>query len=89
MTFDTSSIVGLVVWILCILYSSLRSASRVAGIPDVEKQGNFLFCFLSNIPKPVVKQVRFLLKRLLVRTVWDLKVFEFFETKSLNSILTY
>ncbi|XP_037026856.1 probable serine incorporator isoform X1 [Bradysia coprophila] len=36
--FDTSSIVGLVVWILCILYSSLRSASRVAGIPDVEKQ---------------------------------------------------
>lgn len=43
-TFDSSSIVGLVVWILCILYSSLRSASRVAGIPDVEKQG-MMECF--------------------------------------------
>lgn len=38
-TFDTSSIVGLVVWMACILYSSLRSASKVAGIPDIEKQG--------------------------------------------------
>lgn len=38
-TFDTSSIVGLIVWMVCILYSSLRSASKVAGIPDIEKQG--------------------------------------------------
>lgn len=38
-TFDSSSIVGLVVWLVCILYSSLRSASKVAGIPDIEKQG--------------------------------------------------
>lgn len=39
-SFDTSSIVGLVVWMVCILYSSLRSASKVAGIPDIERQGN-------------------------------------------------
>lgn len=45
-TFDTSSIVGLVVWMVCILYSSLRSASKVAGIPDIEKQGE---CFCSLI----------------------------------------
>lgn len=45
-TFDTSSIVGLVVWLVCILYSSLRSASKVAGIPDIEKQGKFLLFFL-------------------------------------------
>lgn len=41
-TFDTTSIVGLVVWMLCVLYSSLRSASAVASVtnPDPEKQGN-------------------------------------------------
>lgn len=39
--FDKTSIIGLVIWILCILYSSLRSASKVAqvAIPDPEKQG--------------------------------------------------
>jgi hypothetical protein len=39
-TFDKTSIIGLVVWILCVLYSSLRSASKVAqiGLPDPEKQ---------------------------------------------------
>lgn len=45
-TFDTSSIVGLAVWMVCILYSSLRSASKVAGIPDIEKQGEFVRRFL-------------------------------------------
>lgn len=41
-TFDKTSIIGLVIWILCILYTSLRSASKVAevAIPDPEKQGN-------------------------------------------------
>lgn len=41
--FDKTSIVGLVVWMFCVLYSSLRSASKVAqiAIPDPEKQGNF------------------------------------------------
>lgn len=37
-TFNLSSIVGLVIWLICILYSSLRSASKVAGVPDIEKQ---------------------------------------------------
>lgn len=43
-TFDTTSIIGLIIWILCVLYSSLRSASKVAqvAIPDPEKQGLFL-----------------------------------------------
>lgn len=40
--FDNTSIIGLVIWLLCILYTSLRSASKVAqvAIPDPEKQGN-------------------------------------------------
>lgn len=44
--FDNTSIIGLVIWLLCILYTSLRSASKVAqvAIPDPEKQGNeFIF----------------------------------------------
>lgn len=43
-TFDKTSIVGLVVWMFCILYSSLRSANAVSSIsqPDPEKQGNLL-----------------------------------------------
>lgn len=40
-TFDKTSIIGLVIWILCVLYTSLRSASKVAQVamPDPEKQG--------------------------------------------------
>lgn len=40
-TFDTSSIIGLVIWMFCVLYSSLRSASKVAKIvtPDTESHG--------------------------------------------------
>ncbi|CAD7081870.1 unnamed protein product [Hermetia illucens] len=38
--FDTTNIIGLIVWLLCVLYSSLRSASKVAQVtmPDAEKQ---------------------------------------------------
>uniref|UniRef100_A0A182Y6F6 Serine incorporator n=1 Tax=Anopheles stephensi TaxID=30069 RepID=A0A182Y6F6_ANOST len=35
--FDKTSIVGLVIWLLCILYSSLRSASNVSK-SDIEEQ---------------------------------------------------
>lgn len=40
-TFDKTSIIGLVIWMFCVLYSSLRSASQVARVanPDPEKQG--------------------------------------------------
>lgn len=43
-TFDTTSIIGLIIWMLCVLYSSLRSASKVAQvtIPDPEKQGLYI-----------------------------------------------
>lgn len=39
-SFDTTSIIGLIIWMLCVLYSSLRSASRVAQVamPDAERQ---------------------------------------------------
>lgn len=42
-SFDKTSIVGLVIWMFCILYSSLRSANAVSSIskPDPERQGNF------------------------------------------------
>uniref|UniRef100_A0A182NRK6 Serine incorporator 1 n=1 Tax=Anopheles dirus TaxID=7168 RepID=A0A182NRK6_9DIPT len=36
--FDKTSIVGLIIWLLCILYSSLRSASNVSRFSDPEKQ---------------------------------------------------
>lgn len=41
-TFDTTSIIGLCIWMLCVLYSSLRSASAVAQVtmPDNERQAN-------------------------------------------------
>jgi hypothetical protein len=39
-TFDKTSIIGLIIWMICILYSSLRSASAVASVvQDPEKQG--------------------------------------------------
>jgi hypothetical protein len=40
-TFDKTSIVGLVIWLFCILYSSLRSASAVSSLAgsDPERQG--------------------------------------------------
>uniref|UniRef100_A0A1B0CM63 Uncharacterized protein n=1 Tax=Lutzomyia longipalpis TaxID=7200 RepID=A0A1B0CM63_LUTLO len=39
-TFDKTSIIGLIIWMFCVLYSSLRSASQVARVanPDPEKQ---------------------------------------------------
>lgn len=54
-SFDKTSIVGLVIWMFCILYSSLRSANAVSSLstqPDPERQGLhtfdllglFLFC---------------------------------------------
>lgn len=50
---DKTSIVGLVIWMFCILYSSLRSANAVSSLtnPDPERQGwfslfiNFLVLF--------------------------------------------
>lgn len=40
-SFDKTSIIGLVVWMFCILYSSLRSANAVSSLahPDPERQG--------------------------------------------------
>lgn len=40
-TFDKTSLVGLIIWMMCILYSSLKSASKVSEItmPDIEQQG--------------------------------------------------
>ncbi|GAB0093049.1 hypothetical protein DMENIID0001_081010 [Sergentomyia squamirostris] len=39
-TVDKTSIIGLVIWLFCVLYSSLRSASQVARVtnPDPERQ---------------------------------------------------
>lgn len=36
--FDKTSIIGLVIWMLCILYSTLRSANNVSRLADPEKQ---------------------------------------------------
>uniref|UniRef100_A0A182LV87 Serine incorporator 1 n=1 Tax=Anopheles culicifacies TaxID=139723 RepID=A0A182LV87_9DIPT len=36
--FDKTSIIGLIIWLLCILYSSMRSASNVSQFSDPEKQ---------------------------------------------------
>lgn len=44
-TFDKTSIIGLVIWMLCILYSSLRSADTVSKIGfsnDSDKQGKLI-----------------------------------------------
>lgn len=41
-SFDSASIVGLIIWMVCVLYSSLRSASNVAGISNSDTQGNFV-----------------------------------------------
>lgn len=53
---DTTSIVGIVIWAFCILYSSLRSASAASalnvGSSDPERQGNefvLLFAFLGML----------------------------------------
>lgn len=56
MNFDKTSIIGLVIWILCILYSSLRSASRVAqvAIPDPEKQGTECRCLVLTNTKELL-----------------------------------
>lgn len=44
-SFDKTSIVGLVIWMFCILYSSLRSANAVSALsaPDPERQGSLKF----------------------------------------------
>jgi serine incorporator 1/3 len=44
-SFDKTSIIGLVIWMFCILYSSLRSASAVSSLsqPDPERQGLLKF----------------------------------------------
>lgn len=44
-SFDKTSIVGLVIWMFCILYSSLRSANAASSIsqPDPERQGLYKF----------------------------------------------
>lgn len=42
---DKTSIVGLVIWMFCILYSSLRSASSISSLSqDPERQGTFFNC---------------------------------------------
>jgi serine incorporator 1/3 len=49
---DKTSIVGLVIWMFCILYSSLRSASAASALSplasDPERQGLFYFNFLAT-----------------------------------------
>lgn len=39
--FDKTNIIGFIIWMLCLLYSSIQSASKVSQVtvPDVEKQG--------------------------------------------------
>lgn len=41
-TFDTTNIIGLIVWMLCILYNCISSAVEVSKINnDGEKRGKF------------------------------------------------
>lgn len=44
-TYDKTSLVGLIIWMFCILYSSLRSASAVSSLTnsDPERQGKSSF----------------------------------------------
>lgn len=49
---DKTSIVGLVIWMFCILYSSLRSANAASSIsqPDPERQGIlYFYCYFSTL----------------------------------------
>jgi serine incorporator 1/3 len=50
-SFDKTSLVGMVIWMCCILYSSLRSASAASSLsaPDPERQG-LLLTFFSSVP---------------------------------------
>lgn len=51
-SFDKASLIGMVIWMLCILYSSLRSANAVSSLThtaDPERQGLFSL-FSSNFP---------------------------------------
>lgn len=42
-TFDTTNIIGLVVWLLCILYNCISSAVEISRVNnDGEKRGEFL-----------------------------------------------
>lgn len=49
-TFDTTNIIGLVVWMLCILYNCISSAVEVSKINnDGEKRGEYveiIVCFI-------------------------------------------
>lgn len=46
-SFDKTSIIGLIIWMFCILYSSLRSASAVSSLSgDPERQGLYAFEFM-------------------------------------------
>jgi serine incorporator 1/3 len=52
-SFDKTSIVGLVIWMLCVLYSSLRSASAVSSLStssqDPERQGLLHSIFMFHL----------------------------------------
>ena len=42
-TFDTTNIIGLIVWMLCILYNCISSAVEVSKINNTEeKRGKFI-----------------------------------------------
>lgn len=51
-TFDKTAIIGLMIWMACIFYSSLRSASQAARIvtSDSEMKGEQLFSVLKPHP---------------------------------------
>lgn len=46
-SFDKTSLVGMVIWMFCILYSSLRSANAVSSLtnPDPERQGLYALIY--------------------------------------------
>lgn len=55
-TFDMTSIVGIIIWMFCILYSSLRSASAVSSLTnsDPERQGMCMkISMLTNCTCPI------------------------------------
>ena len=46
-TFDTTNIIGLIVWLLCILYNCINSAVEVSKINnDGEKRGKASIIFI-------------------------------------------
>jgi hypothetical protein len=86
-SFDKTSIVGLVIWMFCILYSSLRSASAAASLspPDPERQGLIfrlhflLFCrflMISSIPLSIL-------------VCWAFYLLLFFDSSHLSCLMKY